>query len=134
MGLKVEEHRGMTSVLFTNQVEIELQSTTQTHRVSGIIFDEEDTRLVRVDEYDVEVRLDGRLLFYKNEDRPGMVAAVGGILANADINIGTLQLGRTGGRGSMALTALSVDEDIPDSVLHQISSLEGVSGVRLVQI
>ena len=73
------------------------------------------------------------MLFYRNVDRPGMLAAVGGILAEADLNIGALALGRTG-KGAMALTAISVDDPVPEPVLQKISALEGVAGVQLITV
>ncbi len=132
MGIEVEESRGTAPGNFSNLIQVTLKTEEGKREVAGTIFGEDDPRLVRVDEYEVEVKLEGRLLFYKNEDRPGMVAAVGGILAEADINIGVLQLGRTGGRGGMALTALSVDDEIPASVVEKIEALNGVGGVKLV--
>ena len=132
MGLDVIEQRGTTLENFTSLVQITIKTDDGERVVSGTVFGEDDPRLVRVDEYDVEVKLDGRLLFYKNEDRPGMVAAVGGVLADAGINIGVLQLGRTGGRGSIALTALSIDDEITPEVVDKISALDGVEGVKVV--
>ena len=134
MGLEIVEQRGTFQENFTNLVEIILESEDHRRSVQGTVFGDDDPRLVRVDEYDVEVKLEGRLLFYKNEDRPGMVAAVGSVLADADINIGVLQLGRTGGRGGTALTALTVDDVIQPEVVEQIASLDGVQGVRVVTL
>ena len=134
MGLEIEEKRGTSTGSFSNLIEISLTTEDGNRQVAGTVFGEDDPRLVSVDGYDVEVKLEGRLLFYKNEDRPGMVAAVGGILAEADINIGVLQLGRKGARGSVALTALSVDEDIPQAVVDSIEGLDGVIGVKLVYL
>ncbi len=134
MGLEIEEQRGTTTGSFTNLIEVSLETADGTRQVGGSVFGADDPRLVRVDEYDLEVKLEGRLLFYKNEDRPGMVAAVGGILAEAAINIGFLQLGRTGGRGGIALTALSVDDSIPGEVVDEIEALDGVRGVKLVYL
>ncbi len=134
MGLDVVEQRGTLLGSFTNLVEILLETDEGERLVSGSVFGADDPRLVGVDEYGVEVKLEGRLLFYRNEDRPGMVAAVGSVLADADINIGVLQLGRTGGRGGMALTALSVDDAIPSEVLDEVARLDGVKGVKVVEL
>jgi D-3-phosphoglycerate dehydrogenase len=62
-----------------------------------------------------------------------MLATVGELLASANINIGALALGRKA-RGEMALTAVSVDDPVPATVLDEIAGLDGVEGVRLVRI
>ena len=134
MGLEVVEQRGSATASFNNLIEIKLESDSGTRTVAGSIFGSDDPRLVSIDEYDVEVKLEGRLLFYKNEDRPGMVAAVGSLLADAGINIGVLQLGRKGGRGGVALTALSIDDAISPEVIQKIDALDGVKGVKVVNL
>ena len=134
MGLRVEEKRGTGMGSFTNLIEVYLETDAGSQHVGGTVFGADVPRLVRIDGYGVEVKLEGKLLFYKNADRPGMVAAVGKVLAEADINIGEMQLGRTGGRGNEALTILSVDDDIPSAVLEKISQMEGVEGVKMVYL
>src|SRR5690606_35994816 len=131
MGLAVKEERDTARGSYTNLIEIDLETDRGGHRVAGAIFDPGEPRLVRVEDYGLEVRPEGRVLFYRNVDRPGMLAAVGSILAEAGINIGALALGRAG-KGSPALTAISVDDDLPEAVLKKIAALEGVENVRLV--
>ena len=134
MGLRVEEQRGMTTDGFTNLIEVELTSSEEEQLVAGTLFGTDDPRLVRIDEFDgLEVRPEGNLLFYRNEDRPGMLAAVGSILAEEDINIGSLALGRTS-KGAVALTAISVDEAVSQGALDRITRIEGVHGVRHVSL
>jgi D-3-phosphoglycerate dehydrogenase len=62
-----------------------------------------------------------------------MLAKVGGILSDADVNIGALALGREA-RGEMALTAISVDDPVSEAVQRAIAAVDGVTGVRVVRI
>ncbi|GIV59251.1 phosphoglycerate dehydrogenase [Rhodocaloribacter litoris] len=118
---------------FTNLIEVAVETDRTRREVAGAIFGADDPRLVRVDAFWFEVRAEGWLLFYRNVDRPGMLASVGGALAEAGINIGALALGRTG-KGAMALTAISVDEAVPPEVLRRIAALEGVEDVHLIYV
>ncbi|PSQ98624.1 MAG: phosphoglycerate dehydrogenase [Bacteroidetes bacterium QS_9_68_14] len=103
--------------------------------VAGTLFDESDPRLVRVGTHDLELRPEGALLFYENEDRPGMLAAVGRILADANVNIATLALSRPAdGAGGPALTAINTDEAITQAVRERVAATEGVQGVRAVEV
>lgn len=131
MGVSVREERDTARGGYTNLLEVELDAGADSRLVAGTVFDTDEPRLVRIDEYWMEVKPEGRLILYKNVDRPGMLASVGQILARNSINIGALSLGRTG-KGSLALTAVSVDEEVPDSVIQQVSMLEGVEQVRRV--
>ena len=133
IGLRFRESRESEGGSYTTLIEVEAQTEGETHVVAGTLFNGDDLRLVRVDDYDLETRPEGEMLFYKNIDRPGMLARVGRLLADANVNIGALALGRKG-RGEMALTAVNVDDVLTDDVLAEISSLDGVESVRAVRI
>ena len=62
-----------------------------------------------------------------------MLAKVGAILAEANINIAGLSLGRTG-VGERALTVVGVDNTIPDAVLKKVQALDGVFHAKVVTL
>jgi D-3-phosphoglycerate dehydrogenase len=133
MGLRFRESREADGGSYTTLIEVVAETEDGEHVVAGTLFNGDDLRLVRVDEYDLETVPEGEMLFYRNIDRPGMLARVGSLLADADVNIGALALGRKG-RGEMALTAVNVDDTIPETVLDEIAALDGVEGVRAVHV
>lgn len=133
LGLRIEERRHKGTDNFTNLLEVRLETDEQERTIAGTIIGSDDPRIVQVDDYHFEVRPEGTILFYSNEDRPGMLAAVGNVLSEAGINIGALALGRKG-RGEVALTAISVDDPISADVRDQIAGLDGVGAVKVVQV
>jgi len=133
MGLRFSETREAEHGSYTNLIEVEVEAGDETHVVAGTIFHGTDLRLVRIDTYELEAKPEGEMILYRNVDRPGMLATVGKLLANANVNIGALALGRKA-RGEMALTAVSVDDDVPPAVLEEIAGIDGVEGVRSVKI
>jgi L-serine dehydratase len=80
-----------------------------------------------------KVNLDGEyptlLLVYP--DRPGAVAVVSAILANAAINIATIKAHRTE-RGGQALMAVQLDEIPPTGVLDSLRHLPHFEQVRFI--
>ena len=70
---------------------------------------------------------------YTNPDRPGMLARVAGKLAEANINIAGLSLGRYK-RGEKALTIISVDDPVDPQVLNSITSIEGIEALSVVHL
>jgi D-3-phosphoglycerate dehydrogenase / 2-oxoglutarate reductase len=133
VGLSVEEQLLPPDLSFKNLLEIFGTVRGERRSVSGVVFGKDRPRITRVDDFDFEIQPNGHILFYSNEDRPGMLAAVGRILAEADLNIGSLALGRRE-KGAMALTAVSIDEPLPESVLRAIAELDGVEQVRAIHI
>jgi L-serine dehydratase len=79
------------------------------------------------------VSLDGEyptlLLVYP--DRPGAVAIVSAILANAAINIATLKAHRTE-RGGQALMSVQLDEVPPEGILESLRHLPHFEQVRFI--
>jgi D-3-phosphoglycerate dehydrogenase len=133
MGLGVDKEVAAKSHGYTNLVEVRLESETGTRSVAGTVFGADDPRVVRVDDYWLEAKPEGWMLFYNNVDRPGMLAAVGAILADAGINIGSMALGRKE-KGAHALTIIHLDESIDASIVDQVSALDGVENVRVVGV
>ncbi len=90
----------------------------------------------RIKVWDIDgfkVNLDGEyptlLLVYP--DRPGAVAVVSAILANAAINIATIKAHRTE-RGGQALMAVQLDEIPPSGVLDSLRHLPHFEQVRFI--
>jgi D-3-phosphoglycerate dehydrogenase len=73
------------------------------------------------------------MLFYRNVDRPGMLAAVGAIVAEAGVNIGSMALGRRG-QGGAALTVMHLDDLLPAQTLSAIEALDGLTDVCQVEV
>jgi D-3-phosphoglycerate dehydrogenase / 2-oxoglutarate reductase len=88
-------------------------------------------KLTEVNGFDVDVSPEAHLLFFTYLDRPGVVGAVGAQLGAANVNIAGAQVSRTR-RGGAALMALSVDQAVPQDLLHQIAQAIGAFEARSV--
>jgi D-3-phosphoglycerate dehydrogenase len=86
-------------------------------------------KLVEVDGFDVDLRLEEHLVFLRYRDRPGVVGVVGERLGAAQVNIAGAQVSRNR-RGGEALMALSVDSAAPPEVLAGIREAIGATTVR----
>ena len=69
------------------------------------------------------------LLLFNNQDKPGTVARITGILSDANINIASFLVARQH-PGSPALSVVVCDGRIPSSVAGRISTLDGIFNVR----
>jgi D-3-phosphoglycerate dehydrogenase len=61
------------------------------------------------------------MVFFTYRDRPGIIGKVGTILGDHDINIATMDVGRTA-KGEEALMVLAVDSPVPPDVLRTIGA------------
>jgi D-3-phosphoglycerate dehydrogenase len=89
--------------------------------------------LASVDGFAIDAELSGSILITRHHDRPGVVGAVGTILANAGINISSLELSRLSERGE-AMMFVSVDDAVSANVLAEIRGIDGISQARVVEL
>jgi D-3-phosphoglycerate dehydrogenase len=106
------------------QTLIRLTVTTERgpRSVSGTLFGGTKPRLVEIKGIEIEAELGPHMLYINNEDRPGLVGALGKTLGDAGVNIATFHLGRAE-RGAEAIALLEVDEAIPAEVLERVRAL-----------
>lgn len=131
--ISINEKLSSEDSTFRNLLTIEMITETQTKFISGTVFGNNELRIVRINDYLVEIKPEGNMLLYKNIDKPGMLASVGKILAEENINIAGLSLGRLA-QGMEALTIISVDDKITSNIMNKINSLSGVSDTLFIQL
>lgn len=96
-----------------------------THSVTGTLFGGKEPRIVQIDTVPVEAALTPHMLMIRNEDKPGIIGALGTLLAGAQCNIADFRLGRTGS-GQTAISLVSVDSAVGDTLLAQIKAIPHV--------
>ena len=132
-GIAIEEVSSETSGHFSSLIRLEVQGDEGWRCVSGTVFDGRNPRLVSIDDCELEIAPQGRLLFVENEDKPGVVASLGTVLAQENINIGDFRLGR-GAEKEGAIALISIDSEPGEQVLEKLESLEHIITVRYVDL
>jgi D-3-phosphoglycerate dehydrogenase len=89
--------------------------------------------LAGLDGFAIDAELAGLMLVTRHQDRPGVVGAVGTILAEAGINISSLELSRLSEHGE-AMMFVSVDDPLDGSVLGRLREVEGMVEARVVEL
>ena len=89
--------------------------------------------LAGLDGFAIDAELAGTLLVTRHDDRPGIVGAVGTILAEAGINISSLELSRLAEHGE-AMMFVSVDDGVDASVLERVQAVDGIVDARIVHM
>ena len=84
--------------------------------------------LTRVGNFQVDISLEGPVLFCRQQDQPGMIGAVGSLLAKESVNISFMSVARQGPR-TTAIMAIGVDEQPSAETLDAISRVPAVEEV-----
>ena len=90
-------------------------------------------KITAIDDFEVDLRPAAHLAFFRYEDRPGIVGAVGELLGDASINIASAQVSRLEA-GGQALMALSLDDAVPADILQEIAKIIGAPYARAVSV
>jgi D-3-phosphoglycerate dehydrogenase len=99
------------------------------HAIGGTLVGlKGEPRLVVVDDHSVDVPPADHMLVVRNDDVPGMIAAVTREIGDAGLNIDDMHLGRSAS-GAAALMVLATDVHVPEEVQGRIRALPGVVSV-----
>jgi D-3-phosphoglycerate dehydrogenase len=132
-GIDMSEVAREQSDHFTTLIRLEVEGDEGKRCVSGTVFDGTRPRLVSIDTCEIEMAPAGRMIFLENVDRPGVVAAIGTILANANINIADFRLGRRSDRET-AISVVTVDSKPDEHVLKKLRELPNMLTVHYVEL
>jgi len=109
-----------------NVVSIRAGSESQPElEIAGYVDRQQGMRLFRVNQYHLDVLLDGDLLLLTNRDVPGVVGEVGTALAAAGVNIAEYALSRDAGAGT-ALSIIKCDGSPGEGLLAKLSGIPAV--------
>ena len=132
-GLVVSEMRSTVSQDYVSLVSVRAETDEGTVSVAGSILGRDHERVMRVNDFDLEVAPAEHMVFFRYRDRPGIIGKVGSILGEHDINIATMDVGRMA-KGEDALMVLTVDSPVPSHVLDRIGGAIEAHSIRAVTL
>lgn len=104
------------------------------HHVT-VRWDRHDAAIMEVDGFTLNSPLAGDVLITHHRDQPGVIGAVGTILARYDVNIAGMQVGRhLPRRGGEAIMVLNVDDAIPLEALDELKRAAGIETAFVVSL
>lgn len=131
--IHVLEQKSSHSRGFTSLITVTLRTGEEEHSVSGTLLNGYGARIIKIDDYSIDVEPRGHFLLISHQDKPGMIGQVGKVLGDNDINIATMQVGRQSAGGN-AIMLLSIDKEAEPAVLAQIQQLADIRDVREIDL
>jgi D-3-phosphoglycerate dehydrogenase len=135
-GLRVSETVRSRGATFTSSITLRGSGAQGESLVKGVVFSTDaglEPRVVRIDRFDLEVVPEGRVVILRNEDRPGVIGAVGTLLGGRGINVSRMQVGLDKTR-AQALQLWSVDAAVDAATLEAIRRVAGVVSAQVVTL
>jgi D-3-phosphoglycerate dehydrogenase len=133
-GLAVRETKTSSSRDYVNLVSLRGQIGARGVHVAGTLAGKsEQPRIVAIDDHIVDVPPSRHMLVVRNDDRPGMIGAVGTTLGRSGINIADMALGRGPG-GEHALMVLATDSPVTAEVVEDLRSQAGILDAKAIEL
>ncbi len=83
--------------------------------------------------FDTEYSAQSSALIIRQNDRPGVISEVSGVLAESGINIGVMRVSRSA-RGETAFCVIETDDWIPREVEQRLEQLPNLLSVRAINL
>lgn len=131
--IDIQESKSTHQEEFSSCLKLCVKTDKEEFELWGTLSGNQQPRIVRVNDVYVEAEPVGCLLFIKNEDKPGLVGAVGTILADSNVNIAGISLSREAQDG-IAVSIVNIDEEASQDVLTKLENTKGVLEVKQLKV
>ncbi|QWR77248.1 phosphoglycerate dehydrogenase [Candidatus Magnetomonas plexicatena] len=132
-GIDVKVTKSADSGAYSTMLTLKIKCDSTEHIFSGTLFSKKDPRIIRINNYSLELIPEGYMLFINNNDKPGVIGSIGMLLGESGINIARMSFGRES-KGGMAVSVVSVDEDISSTIMGKIRNLPNILSVKKITI
>ncbi|HYL55325.1 MAG TPA: phosphoglycerate dehydrogenase [Gemmatimonadales bacterium] len=130
-GIRHARRTGTAEPGFETTVGVTLEAARGRARVAGAVLGNGHGRVIRIDDYHIDVAPEGWMLIIRNRDVPGVIGRVGTLLGGAGINIGSYNQARVPFPGHDALAAITLDQPLTNGVLDELAKVPDIQLVRL---
>jgi len=104
-----------------------------TRSVAGTVFGDSRLRIIGVDDFKVEITPEGSLLTIFNDDKPGVIGAVGNVCGKYGINIATMGVGQKL-KERKAILGVSLDKEPSAEAFDELAKLDFVNEIYICKL
>ena len=115
----------------TTAIRVRIKTEKREKEITGTLFGGKP-RIVSIDSVPVEVAVTPSMLFIRNDDKPGLIGAIGTVLGQANINIADFRLGRVQGTEE-AVAIIAVDGEVANDVMINLGAIDTVQQIKVLR-
>ncbi len=127
-GIVISESRQEASPVYDSLIRVTVTTDLGKRAFAGVVVGA-SPRVVEVKGMELDASFQPAMLYVNNLDKPGFIGALGGLLAEAGVNIATFNLGRRAA-GEDAIALVGVDQPLDEALLGKVQALPHVKEVR----
>jgi len=131
-GIKLRESKSAQEGEFVNLVQLEIKTDKEVKKVFGTLSSNKQPRIVKIDDYYLELYPIGEMVFIRNSDKLGLIGSLGTLMGKSGINIAAMTFGRDE-QGGKAISVLNVDSQVSQEIQDKIRELENILTVKVIR-
>lgn len=132
-GIEVAESKTTEILDFANAIAVTVETQKGSNLIMGSLFTKTDPRIIRINNFYVDLVPRGHLIYISNKDLPGVVGDIGTVLGKSDINIAGMTFGRINPGGD-AITVLNIDNAPSEEVVNKLRKAKNVNDVKVIEL
>ena len=133
MGISVTESTTSEAEDYTHLITLRVGTDTGENVVAGTIIGRRDIKVVKINNFRLELVPEGHILLIFNQDRPGAIGGIGTTLGRHGINIGRMHVGQEKD-GDHNIIFLQTDTPVPPEVIEELRSAQMVNSVTPLEL
>jgi D-3-phosphoglycerate dehydrogenase len=108
----------------------------ESHRVLGTVYADGLPRIIRFDDYNMDMIPEGQMVLLQNKDMPGVIGIVGTSFGDAQVNIADMVISRQFNKdgSATALMLLKTDSAPPEALLNRLKARPNILKVKSVKL
>jgi len=132
-GLTLVEESSTDTGDFGSMLQAEVETDRKTYVAAGTLFGREFLRLVRLGPYRLDAHLDGNLMIFTHNDKPGLIGAIGTEFGRRGVNIAQMNVGRDQ-PGGEAIGVVNLDNLPDEEAIEAVRALDDVTSVSVIRL
>jgi D-3-phosphoglycerate dehydrogenase len=121
-GIRITETSSDESYEYVNLITVKVVTTEMTTTVSGTIFGKNEIRIVKINNFRLELIPTGHISLIYNLDKPGAIGSFATLVGSNNINIEQMQVGQEE-TGGMSIIFVKTSVRIPEKVIEKVLDL-----------
>ena len=108
----------------------------ESHRILGTAYADRLPRVLRFDDFNMDMIPEGHMVIIVNKDQPGVIGTVGTTFGDAQVNIADMVISRAFQKdgSAHALMLIKTDQQAPEAMLNRLRARPGILKVRAVEL
>ena len=131
-GINISSQKVSNLSEYKNKINIKLTTDSDTIVIGGTVFSDTIEKIVNINDIKLDFKPKGKMLFFSNKDKLGVIAKISTVMRDEKINIADFRLGRND-KGE-ALAVVLTDEAVSKEVLNSLKSIEECNWVSYASI